>query len=122
MSQVRRVLRPGGKFVFSVPHPAFPYLRAPEPPFYFDLGGAPYFAARDARFAGKIWKRDGSALDVQLVHKTLEDYFKALAGAGFTALPELRELGVTPQILEIDPAFFGPLVGLPLHLALAVAR
>jgi SAM-dependent methyltransferase len=122
MREVHRVLRPGGKFVFSVPHPAFPYMRAPGPPFYFDLGGADYFAARDTRFGGKIWKRDGSALDVQVVHKTVADYFVCLARAGFTALPELRELGVTPAIMELDPQFFGPLLGLPLHMALAVTR
>jgi SAM-dependent methyltransferase len=122
MREVRRLLRPEGRFVFSVPHPTFPYLRAPEPPFYFDLGSESYFAARDKRFAGKIWKRDGSALEVQVVHKTLEDYFARLREAGFQALPELRELRVTPQILEVDPPFFGPLLGLPLHLALAIRR
>lgn len=120
--EVHRLLRPGGKFVFAVPHPAFPFMRAPAPPFYFDLGGEGYFAARDTRFAGKIWKRDGSALEVQVVHKTLQDYFSCLQRAGFAALPELRELGVTPQIMEVDPAFFGPLLGLPLHLAFAVTR
>ena len=122
MREVVRVLRPGGKFVFAVPHPAFPYLRAPAPPFYFDLGGASYFGARNTRFPGKIWKLDGSALDVQVVHKTVEDYFCALKSAGFGALPEVRELGVTSQIMEVDPPFFAPLLGLPLHLALAIER
>jgi SAM-dependent methyltransferase len=120
MREVARVLKPGGKFVFSVPHPAFPYMRAPQAPFYFDLGGASYFAARNTRYPGKIWRRDGSALDVQVVHKTIEDYFTALGQAGFTKLPEVRELTVTPSIMDVDPAFFGPLLGLPLHMALSV--
>ena len=122
MREVRRLLRPGGRFVFSVPHPAFPFMRAPAPPFYFDLGGESYYTACDRRFPGKIWKRDGSALEVQVVHKTLEDYFHALRKAGFETLPEVRELGVTQELVQMDAAFFGPLLGVPLHLAISVSR
>ena len=120
MREVRRLLRPGGRFVFSVPHPAFPFIRAPGPPFFFDLGGESYYGACDRRFPGKIWKRDGSALEVQVVHKTFEDYFSALRKAGFDALPDVRELGVTPELMQIDPEFFGPLLGVPLHLAISI--
>jgi SAM-dependent methyltransferase len=122
MREVLRVLRPGGSFVFAVPHPSLPWLREPEPPFYFEAGGEGYFATRNQRFAGKIWKRDGSHLEVQLVHKTVEDYFEALQQAGFGRMPTLRELRVTPEILSMDPAFFGPLGDTPLHLALAIER
>lgn len=122
MLEIARVLKPSGRFVFSVPHPAFPFMRSPEPPFYFDLRGQGYVRARDTRFAGKIWKRDGSSLEVQVVHKTIEDYFRALHHAGFRSLPELRELTVTPEILSIDPKFFGPLVDVPLHIAVSIER
>lgn len=122
MREVRRLLRPGGRFVFSVPHPAFPFMRPAAPPFYFDLAGESYYAACDRRFPGKIWKRDGAALDVQVVHKTLEDYFHALKRSGFETLPELRELGVTPEMVQIDPDFFGPLLGYPLHVAVSIVR
>jgi SAM-dependent methyltransferase len=122
MKEVARVLRPSGRFIFSVPHPAFPFMRVAEPPFFFDLRGQGYVEARDTRFSGKIWKRDGSSLEVQVVHKTMEDYFRALRSAGFTTLPELRELTVTPDILRVDPPFFGPLADVPLHVAFSIER
>jgi SAM-dependent methyltransferase len=122
MREVRRVLRPGGRFVFAVPHPFFPLVRTPAPPFYFDVEGHDYFSGRDQRFAGKIWKRDGTELEVQVVHKTLEDYFTALQSAGFREMPTVRELRVTDDILAIDPAFFSPLLGTPLHMAFVMPR
>ena len=122
LGEIVRVLRPAGRLVFAVPHPVFALLRPPEPPFYFDLGGAGYFSARDQRHGGRIWKRDGTALDVQVCHKTFEDYFDALGAAGFTRLPVVRELRVTSEILSADPPFFGPLLDMPLHVAIAVRR
>ena len=122
MTNVHRMLRPGGSFVFAVPHPAFAFMRQPAPPFYFDIGSAGYFSARNSTFGGRIWKIDGSALDVQLVHKTFEDYFDGLRRAGFAAMPIVTELRVTDDMVAIDPNFFGPLIDLPLHLALKVAR
>jgi SAM-dependent methyltransferase len=122
MGEVARVLRPGGRFVFAVPHPAFPYVRHAAPPFYFAVNGAGYFSGRDHQFSGRIWKRDGTWLEVQLRHKTLEDYFEALGRAGFGAMPRVRELRVTPDLVDLDPAFFGPMVDTPLHMAIEVMR
>jgi ubiquinone/menaquinone biosynthesis C-methylase UbiE len=122
MAEVYRVLRPGGRFVFAVPHPTFPYMRPAGPPFFFRVGGAGYFSARDAKFPGRIWKIDGTYLEVQLIHKTLEDYFEALNAAGFSTMPRLRELRVTAAHVEMHPTFFGPLVDTPLHLAFEVKR
>jgi 2-polyprenyl-3-methyl-5-hydroxy-6-metoxy-1,4-benzoquinol methylase len=122
MSEVRRILRPGGRFIFSVPHPAFPYMRPADYPFFFKVDQNSYFSGRNTLFPGRIWKRDGSWLDVQLVHKTLQDYFEGLQSAGFVSMPVLKELHVTPEHLQIDPAFFEPLIELPLHLALQVSR
>lgn len=122
MAEVARILRPGGRFVFSVPHPSFPYMREARYPFYFRVEGSGYFSSRDHKFAGQIWKRDGSWLDVQLVHKTFEDYFDALSSAGFKTLPVLRELRVTPEHVSLDESFFGPLIDVPLHVAMQVLR
>jgi len=122
MANVHRMLRPGGSFVFAVPHPAFAFMREPAAPFYFDIGSAGYFSDRNSLFSGRIWKRDGSALDVQLVHKTLEDYFAGLRKAGFTTMPTVAELTVTREMVDIDEDFFGPLFDLPLHMAVKVPR
>lgn len=121
--EVFRVLRPGAHFVFSVPHPAFAFISKKNiPPFYFDVGSAGYFSGKDKQFQGEIYRRNGTALPVQMVHKTISDYFDALRDAGFSALPEVRELAVQPEHLKLDPDFFTPVAGLPLHLALRVAR
>lgn len=121
--EVHRVLKPGGSFVFSVPHPAFAFLRqGNEPPFYFDVEASGYFSGRDRQFQGAIHRRDGSALPVQMVHKSFTDYFEALRAAGFSSLPEVRELSVQPEHLDLDPDFFGPVADLPLHVAFRVER
>jgi ubiquinone/menaquinone biosynthesis C-methylase UbiE len=122
MTEVARVLRPGGRFVFSVPHPCFPYMREAAYPFYFQVEGRGYFSKRDQLFPGQIWKRDGSWLNVQLIHKTLEDYFNAFKIAGFNTMPILQELRVTPEHIELDEAFFSPLLDIPLHLAVQVSK
>ncbi len=122
MREVFRVLRPGGRFVFAVPHPALAWMREANEPFYFEVGEGGYFESRNQRFAGRIWKRDGTQLEVQMVHKTVEDYFAGLAAAGFDRLPRLKELRVTQEILRVDPRFFGPLGDTPLHLAMAIER
>ncbi|WP_445634429.1 Methyltransferase type 11 [Nostoc sp. DSM 114161] len=122
MTEIARILRPGGRFVFSVPHPSFPYMREPGYPFYFEVEGKGYFSKRDRQFPGRIWKRDGSWLNVQLIHKTLEDYFNAFKIAGFNTMPILQELRVTPEHITLDESFFSPLLDQPLHLAIQVSR
>tara|TARA_B100000809_G_scaffold266506_1_gene329565 strand:- start:1851 stop:2606 length:756 start_codon:yes stop_codon:yes gene_type:complete len=117
MKEAFRVLRSGGRFIFSVPHPCFPFLHEEQPPFYFQRDGAGYFSGRDRLFEGRIWRRDGTNVPVRCVHKTLDDYFHSLAAAGFTSLPAVRELYPQPEHLEMDPDFFGPLKDTPLHLA-----
>ena len=112
----RELLAPGGTFVFTVPHPCFPYMRAPSAPFYFDTQGQNYFSGVDQTYAGHIWRRDGAGVPVRCVHKTFADYFTALAEAGFTALPDVVELRVTEEHVKLDPAFFSPLDGYPLHV------
>ena len=37
-------------------------------------------------------------------------------------MPEVHELGVTDEHLQLDPAFFGPLVDQPLQVAFRLVR
>lgn len=122
-SMVIDALEPGGHFIFSVPHPVFPFVRQEEtPPFYFSSAGKNYFDAVDDKFEGRIWKRGGEPLHVQCVHKTFSSYFSALQRAGFRNLPEVTELTATPELIAQDEAFFAPLQGIPLHVLFKISR
>ncbi|MCR9246349.1 MAG: class I SAM-dependent methyltransferase [bacterium] len=115
--EIYRVLRPGGRFVFAVPHPALAFLGEKQAPFYFEPKEHGYYSGRDVQFEGEIWRRDGKSVPVRSVHKTFEDYMSALADAGFDRMPLIAELHVTEEHLELDPEWFGPLRDKPLHLA-----
>lgn len=122
LSEMYRVMRPGANLVFSVPHPAFPFVREPAPPFFFDFEDRGYFSGRDTRNSGQIFRSDGTPLNVQMMHKTLEDYFIALSSVGFRSMPVVRELRVLAEDLAVFPEFMGPLNDIPLHLAIKVSK
>lgn len=116
-------LNPNGEFVFSVPHPFFPFVHSKQAaPFYFSSEGKNYFTDVNQKFEGEIWKRSGEPLHVQCVHKTFADYFDGLRMAGFTSLPEVTELTVTPALVATDKAFFAPLLHQPLHVLFKIAK
>lgn len=122
-SMVYEALHASGEFIFSVPHPLFPFVNDHEiPPFYFESAGKDYFTSVNEQFEGKIWKSDGEALHVQCVHKTFSDYFDSLAQAGFSTMPIVKELTVTTALAEKNPAFFGPLLNQPLHVLFKVSK
>ena len=114
---VRSRLAPGGRFIFTVPHPFLPYIRRPqEKPVYFDSKGRDYFAGVDEPYEGYIWRRDGEPVPVSYMHKTFADYFNALAAAGFRTLPKVIELKVTEEHLALDRVFFEGAMGCPLQV------
>lgn len=121
MSKVYQLLDEGGNFVFAVPHPSLPFLKTDKYPFYFDASDG-YFSAKNKKFPGKIWRRDGIAVDVQCVHKTFEDYFRALSKAGFTKIPEVEELRISEEHITLDPDFFKPLYDIPLHVLFKLTK
>jgi len=117
----RERLAPGGRLVFVVPHPCFPFMRAAAAPYYFNPAGYSYFDGIDVAFEGGIWRLDGRAVPVRCLHKTFSDYFAALANVGFTAAPKVIELKVTEEHIKIDKEFFSPLRGYPLHVLFSVS-
>lgn len=122
-AEVRRVLKNSGKFIFCVPHPAFPFIRLDkDPPFFFDFGSKGYFSARDQNTQGKIWRRDNQSLPVEMHHKLISDYFSKLAEVGFSKMPLVRELGVDEDLMRLDNSFFGPLFDIPLHMLFSVQK
>ncbi|QQR88957.1 MAG: class I SAM-dependent methyltransferase [Myxococcales bacterium] len=123
MKEMHRVLKGGGQFVFSVPHPCFAFMRQEKSaPFYFDMEGRGYFSGVDCQNQGKIFCRDGTELRVQAVHKTLQDYFDAFEAVGFRSMPVVKELRVLDKHLELDPAFFSPVKDIPLHMAFRLEK
>ncbi len=119
--KIYEMLKPGGHLVLSVPHPCLAFLKQDKYPFYFTTSGG-YFSGRDQLFPGQIWRRDGIPVHVQCVHKTFEDYFNALAKAGFTTLPQIKELRINEEHIALDEKFFKPLFDLPLHVGLKIQK
>ena len=123
MREVYSSLKDNGRFIFAVPHPAFPFIRPTnKPPFYFDFNGDGYFSSRDKRKFGEIYKLDNVALPVQMVHKLFEDYFASLKMVGFSMIPDLKELKVEQKHIELNPKFFMPLIDTPLHLLFSIQK
>lgn len=110
-----RVLRPGGRFVFSVPHPCFDtvfrrgkmvsgWVRVRERP---PRGKALYFRVdhyfRTGLFAWP-WSLRGTTARFRNIgwHLTLSDYVNALAEAGFV-VRHLDEPRPTPKGVKVHP-------------------
>ncbi len=122
LHEIYRITKPGGAFVFSIPHPSFPFIGKKQAPFYFDFEGRGYFSGRDSKNEGEIHCVDGTKLRVQMIHKPLEDYFTALRAVGFTKMPIVKELRVLPEHMAENPAFFGGVNDVPLHMAFRVEK
>jgi SAM-dependent methyltransferase len=92
-SEAHRVLRPGGRFVFSIPHPFFEVVD-PEShevvESYFDTGR-------------RVYAHDGVEADEVLYRHTVSEVYDALVGSGFD-VERLREPGsADPGDYEAGP-------------------
>ena len=121
--QIYKSLKPGGHFVFSVPHPFMLNAHGSEETsndtFSFSKGDAKadsYFSLRDRKFAGVIRTLDGRELNVKMLFKTVSDYIDTLGAVGFD-MAKMHEARVLPEHVAAHPNFFesvrdSPLVSL----------
>ena len=75
-AMVYEALNPRGEFIFSVPHPFFPFVHTEQtPPFYFSSAGKNYFTDVNEKFEGEIWKQNGEPLHVPVRAQNLRRLF-----------------------------------------------
>ncbi len=113
-AEVRRVLRPGGFFQFSITHPCTdtPHRRWVEDDegHRVALAAGGYFSGTDGEIAEWMFSHAPPELKEELprfrvpyFHRTLSFYFNALAGAGFT-LEGVCEPQASDEAVERYPA------------------
>ncbi len=64
--QVYAALKPGGHFVFSVPHPSMIYCHDEDAIFRLESKGKGYFSARNEKIKGHISTIDGEKLNIMV--------------------------------------------------------
>jgi len=126
--QVYKTLKPGGHFIFSVPHPFM--LNVPDNEksgdgcFSFvkgDVQSHAYFSLRDRKFAGVIRALDGRDLNVKMLFKTISDYTETISKVGFDIL-KVHECRVLPEHVVCHPHFFESVKDIPLHIVFNVMK
>lgn len=115
MKQVHEALKPGGIFVFSVPHPNMITCHDNSSIFHLKSEGKGYFSSRNQKILGHICTIDGETLNIMSIHKTLNDYMEAIKATKFEIV-DIVEAGVTDEHMKIDPDFFNSVKDKPLHL------
>jgi ubiquinone/menaquinone biosynthesis C-methylase UbiE len=101
--EVNRVLKPGGKFVMVVNHPTFRVLKRSS--WGWDASGVQYRRIDGYLSGAKILvdMHPGSAQAVRTIsyHRSLQDFFKALTGAGL--LVSRLEEWISHRVSEKGP-------------------
>jgi len=113
--QIYAALKPGGEFLFSVPHPSMIFCHDKNAIFRLDSKGKGYFSSRNEKIMGQISNIDGSKLNIMSVHKTMNDYIQSIYAVGFQIV-DIQEAGVTEEHLEMNREFFESVKDRPLHL------
>lgn len=94
LTQMRRVLRPGGRLLVSVDHPFVAYTISEPRPDYFATTGYEF-----------EWTLDGRRVPMRFWRKPLQGMLDAFASAGFR-LTSLREPPPLPEARELYPDAF----------------
>lgn len=121
IQQIYEALKPGGIFVFSVPHPSMIYCHNKDAIFRLESEGKGYFSSRNEKILGHISTIDGTKLNIMSVHKTLRDYFQAIQKAGFEIL-DMEEAAVKEDHMKMNPDFFESVNDRPLHLVFKLRK
>lgn len=124
--EIARVLRPGGRFVFSIMHPAFasPPIRGwVQEPRDSNRNEDREYVKVDRYFerSTEAWGF-GDGTRVTSFHRPLRDYFEALADSGFV-VRRLEEPVPSPEAIEARPRdFMNEYDRIPLFLILEAVR
>jgi SAM-dependent methyltransferase len=121
MSQIYQALKPGGTFVFSVPHPSMIFCHDSGSVFHLDSMGMGYYSSRNQMVLGKMSTIDGTKLNIMSVHKTLGDYIATINRVGYR-IADVQEAGVTEEHMALHPEFFESVRDRPLHLIFNLMR
>ena len=101
LAEFARVLRPGGRLVFSTHHP---YLTVDE--------RAPY---HEVRLVEETWRDFGAPVRVRFYHRPLERIVGDVLAAGFV-IAGIHEPLAAPEAAERDPALAARLAREPMFL------
>lgn len=116
ISEACRVLKKGGKFVFSVTHPSWDlYIFAQEKAGikskkiknlgnYFRRGYAVYMMGSDSKTNPLLAKEFNKEFEVEHYQRPLSDYFNTLVEAGFS-VNKILEPNLTKSLLKTNPRF-----------------
>lgn len=130
MKQIYKSLKPGGIFVFSVPHPSMilcDHNSEKDSVFRLDCESDEngmkmgYYNSRNKKIKGQISTIKGEKLNIMSIHKTLHDYIQSIHDSGFEIL-DIQEAGVTDEHLEMNPDFFESVKERPLHLVFKLVK
>jgi len=113
--QIYSLLKPGGHFIFSVPHPSqFHHVNGQE-----ETTG--YFTLRDKIISGRMKTVRGKDIESRVYFKVFEDYTNAVKAAGFEMV-DLKEARTNPDDLLDDTDFFSKITDCPLYLVFKVSK